>query len=108
MSTRSDDEWTLGETWSEQITCTASDGSAISSITAVDWTLKTLDRTLVLQKLISSPDVVVQDNIVTVTVPTTDQTSIESRTFWRRLKITDGNGAQSRQIHGFITVLPND
>jgi hypothetical protein len=108
MSIRNDDEWTLGETWSERVTCTASDGSAITSIAVVDWALKTLDGTIVLQKTSPDSNVVIASNVVTVTVPTTDQGSVGSRTLWRRLKITDNNGAQSRQIHGFITVLPND
>lgn len=108
MSTRSDDVWTLGETWSEQITCTNSNGSAISSITDADWALKIPSGEVVLQKVTPNPNITVTGNVVTVTVSSTDQDLLVSRTYQRRLKITDGDGAKSRQIHGYITVLPDD
>ena len=102
MSTEINDTWKLGETWSEVITCTDEDGDALNPI-AADYKLKSLDGLVSL-----SPTPSISTNVVTVTIPTSDQGTIASRVYRRRLKVTDSGGAVSRQVHGLITVLPAD
>jgi hypothetical protein len=102
MSTEVNDTWTLGETWSEVITCTDEDGNVLNPVSA-DYKIKSLDGLIV-----SSPTPSIVGNVVTVTIPTTDQGTITSRVYRRRLKVTDSGGAISRQVHGLITVWPAD
>ena len=106
MSTRFDDTWSLGETWSLIVSCTGSDDADLDPLTA-DWKLKTLDGTEVLA-LTELDGITVDDNVCTITVETTDQDDVDPGVYRHRLKVTDSGGAISRQVHGMIRVLSDE
>jgi hypothetical protein len=106
MSVRDDFSWTLGETWTYVVTCTDADGNAVNPVSA-DFKIKSLFGDT-LFALTNGSGISVATNVCTITIPTTDQTGIDSQVVRHRLKITDSGGAISRQVHGYITVLPDD
>ena len=106
MSTEHNDSWTLGETWSLEVLCTDLDGDPINP-NAAHWRLRTLDGTTVLA-LTNGDGIVIAGNVCTITVPTGSQGPVTSQTYRHRLKITDSGGAESRQVHGLIKVLPDE
>ena len=103
MSTRYDDTWTLGETWSFIVTCTDSDGADLNPDTA-DWKLKTLDGTEILSLDVSS-GISIDDNVCTITVETISQNDVDPGVYRHRFKVVDSDGAISRQVHGQIRVV---
>jgi len=108
MSTVQDDSWVLGETWSEIISCRDADGQPFTPLSA-DYKLVDLSGNDVWAYTSLDTDrVIIDADEVTVIISTFDQSSISSRTYRRRLKVTDSNGAISRQVSGIISVLPAD
>lgn len=110
MSVRIDDVWVKGETWSEIVTCTDAAGQNISVVSA-DYRLKTFETDVPVVQLTQSSGLTISgtsNEICTSIIETTAQASIEPGLYWRRLRVVDSTGAKSRQIHGFIEVLPED
>lgn len=107
MSTRYDDIWKIGETWSVIVTCTDEDGDNLNPV-SVDWKLKTLDGLTTVFALSGSSGIVVAGNVATITIATVDQVSVNPGTYRHRLKVTDSGGAISRQMHGLIKVRSDD
>lgn len=108
MSTRVDDEWTLGETWSEVITCTDESGQEFTPISA-NFQLRDLNGDVIIE-LTESSGIEIDGAVCAATIETFDQedANLESKTYWRRLKVTHPDNAISRQVHGYIRVLPRD
>lgn len=106
MSTRYDDAFTKGETWSLIVSCTDSDGNAVTPSSA-NWKLINPDGTVALT-LTNPAGITIAGSVCSINVQTSDQTSLLSRTYRHRLKIVDSGGSVSRQVHGFIRVLPDD
>lgn len=108
MATRADDTlvgWKLGETWSEIITCTDSNGNALNPIAAT-WTLKDMAGNTVLTRTASAGGITLVGNVATVNLPTSVQGPVAPKIYWREMVVTAPNGALSRQVDGHVAVLP--
>jgi hypothetical protein len=103
MSTRYDDTWQIGETWSAVIVCTDENGGAINPVSA-DWKLKTMDGITTTLALTESSGIAIVGSVCTITIPVVSQT-MDPKAYRHRLKITDGSSTVSRQVHGQIQIL---
>jgi hypothetical protein len=106
MSTRYDDIWKKGETWSAIIACTKEDGTDLNP-TAADWKLKSLDGATTLFALTGGSGLTISGNNVSINIETTSQT-MDAKAYRHRLKVTDSSGAISRQVHGIIRVVSDE
>jgi hypothetical protein len=104
MSLRSDEVWTKGETWTEEVTCTDADGQPLNP-TSANFRLKVFDTDVVVVEMTEVTGITIAGNVCTYNVP---QDDVDSGVYWRRLKVTAANGSVSRQVHGFVEILAED
>lgn len=102
MSVEYSDTWRKGETWSLIVTLTDAGGGPLTP-TAATWTMTDWLGNSVTKTL--GAGIVLEDNVATVTVGTTEQAAIRPRLHRHELLVTDSGGAISRQIHGTLGVL---
>ena len=106
MSTRDDDEFKLGETYTVVVDCRDYAGAPVTPVTA-SFAIKTFGGAVIVA-LTQASGITINGNSCIISIPTYEQTGFEPGLYRKRLKITDSNNAVSRQMDGTTEILADE